>query len=228
MPIILPTSLQQEIEKPHGDVPLIWLAEIELARGDVGVPGLLFPITSYHEAVTWPLGSPDVRTWYPFPFSFTPLEQNQEGDLPQIQLSVDNTTRVLMRYLHEGSGLEGNRVTLYLVSESGLAIAYPNHEAQKVTLRISGVTAAEAISLRLEHPNYFARRSPQDRYIPGLCRHEYGGETCGYVLNGFATYQTCPKTADACVLRGDDHVVRGLPRLHPRRFGGFPGAQGPR
>jgi hypothetical protein len=227
MPLILPDSLRSEVAKTHGTVPYVWLAEIELARPDIGVPAVLFPITSYHTEVTWPIGSPNVRTWYPFPFTFTPIEQNQEGDLPQVEMAVDNTTRTLMRYLHEGDGMEGNAATLYLLTETALAIAYPDHEAQRIDLRIAGASAGDAVSFRLEHPNYFARRSPQDRYIPGRCRLEYGSTACGYVLNAFAAFPTCPKTSDACALRGDDHVARGLPRLHPKRFGGTPGAQGP-
>ena len=64
---------------------------------------------------------------------------------------------------------------------------------------------------------------PQDRYVASRCRWEFGSGQCGYVVNAVAAYTTCPKTLSACIARGQDHAARGLPVLHPARFGGFPG-----
>lgn len=229
MPLTIPPLMQAEHERPHGETRPIWFVEIECAkpfRTDplTVVPGVLLRITNWHETVAWPVGHPDAWEWQPFNFSFSPIEQDQEGNLPQIDLTVDNTARMLMRFLHEGDGLEGNKVRLYLANENGLEIAHPDHEFVGWDLDIAGASANdEAVTFRLEKVNFFQRLAPQDRYVASRCRWEFGGRECGYVLNAIAGYQTCPKTVGACAERGLDHAFRGLPVIHPRRFGGFPG-----
>jgi phage-related protein len=228
MPIILPTSFLDAIEKPHATSQLIWLAEIELARpyvsGFTTVPSTVLRVCNYHQAITWPVSSPLHESWDPYPFTFSPIEQNQEGDLPQVELSVDNTARLLMRYLHAGDGLEGNYARLWLVPEGGLGIAYPNHEYRRWDLQVAGAYATdEAVSFRLERANFFERTSPQDRFVARQCRWDFGSPECGYVINAVAAFTSCPRTKSACTARGQDHATRGLPVLHPRRFGGFPG-----
>jgi phage-related protein len=129
-----------------------------------------------------------------------------------------------MRYMHEGEGLEGNYCKVWLVSESGLLLTHPNHEYQLWEFQVAGAYASnEAVTFRLERANFFSRTTPQDRFVAGRCRWEFGGRECGYVVNSAALYTTCPKTLAGCVARGADHANRGLPVLHPRRFGGFPG-----
>lgn len=228
MPVTLPQSFLQEIERPWGTNPLIWLLELEVVRPSVGdsgaIPAILLRICNHHEPITWPVGSPAGEVWYPFNFSFTPIAQSQDGDLPQIDLSIDNTARTLMRYLHDGDGCEGNYARLILVPANGLSIAYPNHESQQWDLRVSGCLANdEAATFRLERANFFTRTSPQDRFVASRCRWGYGSRECGAVVNETASFQRCPKTVDACAEIGEDHRSRGLPVLHPERFGGFPG-----
>lgn len=228
MPITLASAFTSEIERPHGSSPLVWLVELELAQarrtGGTVTAATVFRASSYHTDVTWPVASPDAATWYPFPFSFTPIEQNQEGDLPQLDLSVDNCTRVLMPFLHAGAGMEGNRCTINLVPASALATAYPNHVFQTWDMRVAGCFAtAEAVTFRLERANFLSRNVPVDRFTAARCRWGFGSAECGYVINSVAAYTTCPKTLSACIARGNDHAARRLPVIHPRRFGGFPG-----
>lgn len=228
MPIQLPASFQSEIERPHGSNPMVCFVELQLAKpqksGDSVLPPLLFRVCDWHTFLAWPTGSPTGETWYPFNFTFSPVEQNKEGDLPQLDLTVDNSTRTLQRYLHNGEGFEGNYCHVYLVPANGLAIAHPNHEFAKWELQVAGCTADdEAVTFRLERANFFSRLSPVDRYGAQRCRWRFGSEECGYVINEVAAYTTCPKTLDACIDRGQDHLSRGLPVVHPRRFGGFPG-----
>jgi hypothetical protein len=66
-------------------------------------------------------------------------------------------------------------------------------------------------------------QSPNDRDVASRCCWAFGSAECGYVINAAAAYTTCPKTLSACIARGQDHAARGLPVLHPARFGGFPG-----
>jgi hypothetical protein len=234
MPLTLPQTFKDEGERPQQSNPWLWLLDLVVSRGDVGLPPVILRCTNGHGALTWPLGTPDLtdhprpqgaRTWYPFPFAHSGIEQNQEGDLPQVELTIDNSTRFLMSYLHSGDGLEGNRATLFLVPSNALSLTFPNHEFQAMDFAVAGAVANEtAIGIRLERPNFFARSSPMDRYVPSRCRWPYGSEFCGYVLNGFAAFPKCPKTIDACIARGADLVARGYPAsILPANYGGHPG-----
>lgn len=219
----LPASFLSSIEQAHGP-GFVWLLEIELDRGSDTVPPVLLRICDQEQPVTWPVSDPEARVWHPFPFQFTPVEQTEAGELTSIDLSVDNTARLLMRWLHDGNGLEGNRVDVYLVARNGLAIAHPNHEYEQIELEIAGAAASyDAVTFRLSRPNWFSIMSPTDRYVPKRCRWTFGSSECGYPINEFAAYTRCPKTIEACTERGDDMVARGLPRLLPDNYGGHPG-----
>lgn len=230
MPISIPQAFKDGGEQPHSSDPWVWFIEVELQRdfkidSVTAGPALMLRVTSWHETTEWPLNDPLGHVvWEPLNFQFTPIEQTSEGDLPQLDLSVDNTAKTLMRYLHGGDGLEGNSVAVYLVPKSALTVAHPNHEFQRWDMQVAGVFANDdAITFRLERANFFTRLAPQDRFVASRCRWQYGSKECGYVLNNLAGYPTCPKTVDACSLRGEDHRSRGLAVVHPRRFGGFPG-----
>jgi hypothetical protein len=122
----------------------------------------------------WPLSDPGSTTWYPFPFEFSPIEQNQEGDLPQLELTVDNTARFLSEYLHAGNGMEGNPATLFLVPTNALSLAYPNHQYQRWDLQVAGaVMNDEGVGIRLEMPT----SSRPCRQWTGTCRAGAGGST---------------------------------------------------
>jgi phage-related protein len=233
MPITLPQTFKDEIERPQQSNAMLWLLDLVVSRGDVLVPPVILRIYNGQSTLTWPLGTADTttgrlpagaRTWYPFPFAHSGFEQNQEGDLPQVELTIDNTSRFLMQYLHDGDGLEGNAATLFLVPSNSLGLTYPNHEFRHWELEVAGVIAnEEAIGIRLERPNFLQRTSPGDRYIPSRCRWQFGGPQCGYVINGFAAFTRCPKTIAACIARGADMEERGLPEILPGNFGGHPG-----
>lgn len=216
----LPASLKTEIERPQGGQGTLWLLELTLDRGSETTPPVIARLCDGNAVLQWPLGDPDTTTWYPFPFTFSPVEQTNEGDLTQVQLTVDNSTRMLMRWLHAGNGFEGNRAKLILVPRAALSIAYPAHEFESIDLEVMGAGANdEAVTLRLGSPNWFNLSSPSERHLP-VCKHEYGGPECGYVLNAFAAFPTCPKLIDPCAERGLDMVARGLPDILPGNFGG--------
>ncbi len=216
----LDASLMEEFESPQGRQGSVWLLELTLDRGDVGSPPVIARLCDGNQQLQWPLGDPDTTTWYPFPFTFSPVEQTNEGDLTQVELSVDNSTRMLMRWLHAANGFEGNPAKLFLVPRAALSIAYPDHEFESIDLEVMAASAnGESISLRLGQPNWFQIMSPQERHGP-KCRWQFGSPQCGYVRNAFSSYTTCPGLIDACAARGADMVARGLPNILPANFGG--------
>lgn len=230
MPLVLPNAFD-DAELPNGSEDYLWLVELTLQKSNrTGTDPAAFTapivmrVCSNSTPITWPASNPITQTWSPFAFAISPIETNSEGDLPVLQLQVDNTGRTLMSTLHNGVGLEGNPVTIYLVPRNALSIAYPNHEFQQWDFQIGNITAdSERVTLRLERINFFAKTAPQDRFIARRCRWQFGSEQCGYVINSNAAYTTCEKTVAACKLRGEDHLARGLPVVHPARYGGFPG-----
>lgn len=237
MPIVLPPTIQTQAEAPQPAKPFAWLLSLTVSRGSAGVPPVILRITDWHTSLQWPRpdpawSAPEQAAWaaawtfWPLPFRFSPFEQNQEGDLPASELAIDNTTRVLMRYLHAGRGLEGNPCTIYMVAQDGLTLAMPNHERREWKLQVQSVHAtSEAVVLRIASPNWFDARKPAERYVPNRCRWRFGSSECGYVINSVAAFTTCNKTVPDCTERGEDHRVRGLPVVHPANFGGHLGLQ---
>lgn len=230
MGLVLPASFKAQIERAHGTQEPLWLLELVLDPGSVSRPPVILRICDGQERLEWPLGNlaeggdPDPWYWEPFPFVFSPIEQTQEGQITQIDLSIDNAARMLMRFLHDGHGLEGNTAKLFLVYRNGLSIAYPNHEFQLLETEVQLAQADdEAATFRLGMPNWFGFTSPQARYIPKKCRWDFGSSRCGYVINAFAAFARCPKTIAACTARGADLIARGLPAVLPGNYGGHPG-----
>jgi hypothetical protein len=230
MPLSLPASFKTEIERPQGRVPIILMAEVELVRAADGFPPVLLRACNWHQSFAWrdptnPAGSSG-DTWYPLNIAHSPIQQDQDGRIQQVDVTVDNTARTVMRYLHNGDGCEGNHLWLYRVPASALAIAYPNEEFEKFELRLASIEASDqAVSFHCEQRNFLEWQAPQDVFVGSGCRwaKEFGGVNCGYVINEVAAFTTCPGTIPACTDRGDDERVRGLPVLHPARFGAFPG-----
>ncbi|MFN3242063.1 MAG: hypothetical protein ACE37K_11170 [Planctomycetota bacterium] len=227
MPITLPSSFASR-EDPHSADAYVRLLELELERPrldlDTPMPALLLRSCKWHEGLSWPPSHPESWGWQPWNFSLSVMRRDGEGNLPGLQLSVDNTTGALMRYLHAGAGLEGNTCRLYTVPQSALSIAYPNHEFERWDFEVISATAtSRAISIRLGFQNFYEKAAPQDRFTARRCRWPFGSRQCGYVVNSAAAYTTCDKTLGSCIKRGDDHVARGLPRMNPRNFGAFPG-----
>lgn len=223
----LPVTMRTAAEKPHQPLAWIWLWQIELQRRSATLPAVVLRMTSAERTIEWPPAgtAPPRLSWYPVQFTHGSLENSAEGDLPSVDLTIDNTARTLMPILHSGDGFEGNAASLYLVHESALeSPAYPDHEFQLWDFVIAEANASEStVTLRLEQPNFLDLRIPSARFLASRCRLQFGGPDCGYPITAVAAFTTCTKDVAACIARGDDEVARGLPRLHPERYGGFPG-----
>lgn len=220
MPRPLPTVMQVISELSHNSSPWIWLLRVQ-AQTDPELPPVVIPLTTHSAEVTWPPTGPDAETFYPYAWKFGSIEETSEGDLPQLDLTFDNSTRVLMGMAHQVNGFEGADAKLVLINSATLAIDTEFLEWDFVVA--SSTANAKAFQVRLEMRNFFQVQLPSDRYVANRCRRQFGGKHCGYVVNEVAAFQTCDKTLTACVAHGDDEVARNLPRLHPLRYGGFRG-----
>ncbi len=167
------------------------------------------------------------HAFQPFPIEVSDIDENAEGDLPQLQIAVGNQTRFLAKYFEippEEEALVGSVVYGFLVN------LYDTTQFLTYAFRCKqAVLTNEVCTLHLEFPSPLKRRVPQDRVNPSLCRLKFGTGTterpspCGYVINAVAAFTTCGRTLPDCIARGADEAARNIPVLHPQRFSGFLG-----
>lgn len=224
MPITLTDAWIAQANQLHGDTAWAWCWGLELDISESG--RYLLPMVNRDEAITLTAFSdpltPNVeaadRTHYPVPFRQSPFSENSEGNLPAVSLAVDNQSRLLNRYFEIGKGFVGNRAYAALVK-----VDTPQTTLSWTFTVASATVDMERVQLNLEMPNVLQTSFPEDRFDARRCGVQFGGVACGYPVNAAAAYTTCGLTIADCKLRGDDEVVRNLPRLHPRRFDAFPG-----
>jgi len=173
-----------------------------------------FRITSHNEQVTV-----DGKTYRPFPVIHEAIAGDSAGNLPQLTLSLSNVSRELDYYIETGKGLSGNRVEMRVYNR---AAAAPS-DLVAFTFEIAGVALSDTVvTARLQLPSFLRYQIPAELFVRGRCRWAYKGEQCAYR----GPIADCDKTlfgTNGCNVHGIDEESRGLPRLHPRRFGGFPG-----
>ena len=201
--------------------PWVWLYEVEVPT----TPPTRYRLTNYDAEITFGAatdGTPLVYT--PFPVVQTNLEQNAEGDLPQIQLQVSNESLFIRSILEDYDGLVGQPIVVKLVHTLELEVA---SAAVRFDGQIVSCSATfDRVSWNVSALSLTQAVLPGQRYIRGHCRFRYGDERCGYDLTNstLATaHPACSKSLEACELRGDEEVAAGLLRQHPARFGGWPG-----
>lgn len=210
----LSTHLQTEIRRLHGGRWLeLW--EIEIDASAVAL--LKFACVNHSAPITF--GS---VTYHPFPVARGPIEWNSEGNLPRTTLALDNRRRDLAPYLEQGQGFQDRVVTMRIVHEDWLALATDRYVLDWI---IAGAAVThETVQLTLEARAFATMQLPRERFMRDRCAWQFRSPVCGYEPDSAdgADYRTCAKTLDDCVLRGDDEVARGMPRLHPMQFGAFP------
>jgi phage-related protein len=163
-------------------------------------------------------------TWDPFSFDVEPLRSDSDGTLNGVRVSVSNVTRTIQSALETYEGLVDSPVRVMLVNRRDLASGLPLFEFRGEVLFSSADSRAVAIDVGLF--NLQSKNFPGRRAQRSSCRFLYGGGSCGYDTTRFGSLGTCDKTLDGsngCEAHGDDEVAAGLARLHPARFGGFPG-----
>lgn len=202
--------------------PWVWLYDIEVPT----TPPTRYRLTNYDREVNYGQNSAGVPlTYSPFPVVQSAVSQNVEGELPQIQLQVSNESLFVREILEQYDGLIGQPIVIRLVNF--LELNNPS-----AALRFDGQIVAckagfDRVTWNVSALNLMQSVLPSQRYIRGHCRFRYGDDRCGYDLNNgtlLAAHPTCDKSLMACEERGDtEAATAGLVRLHPGRFGGWPG-----
>lgn len=165
--------------------------------------------------------------WHPFPIAFEDFSETKRGDLPQIQIGISNVTLELMARLDEAEGLADQTVRILLVNTTDLSSAEYRIQWQGDIAKCE-VDQGTAL-FTLGRPRLNAASFPARRVLTQCSVTRFGNDECGYAVpdtpgESIGTgFSTCGRLLDNCRERGDDEVARGLERLHPRRYAGFPG-----
>jgi phage-related protein len=221
MPRVISPQVFQALHRLDSGVALLWLYEVE-------VP------SSPPTRIRMVGNSPSLETfrgnsYYPFPVTHTPVEEDTEGNLSVGSLVVGNITREINTVLTTYNGLIGSSVRIMLVSKADMLSGQPIIEQDFKIRRIA--INAEAITAQLANYNLFNTNFPAQRMMRGHCRFGYRSVGCGYSVpiseGGLAT---CDKTydgANGCTAHGESEVSAGYEQLHPKRIGAFLGIPRP-
>lgn len=213
--IALPAGFLTEIRKQQQTTPFVWLWK--LVADTTTIATTTFYLARYTEAVTW-----GGITWRPWPIEISAFDQSGSTDIPTMTLTLDNSTRILSRYLEIGQGFIDTTAQAYIVNTKNLGGSPVEYWTTSWTVAQATASAA-SVQFRLELINWNEVQLPQDRFNAQRCRWVFGSSECGYIDNSVAAYHSCDKTITQCTARGLDMLARGLPKLQPERFGGFLG-----
>lgn len=159
----LPASFTTESLRQHHTLPWIWLYAITLEATEISTPTA--QLTSTNDEIVFA-----GKNYSPFPVSHAPIRQDSSGDLPQTTLTFSNATREFIRFLETGDGLVGNPVEIILTHK---AVAAAN-EGIAWDFEIKGAVAENnAVTLRLEYPEFYRQPMPQDLFTRDRCRFRY-------------------------------------------------------
>lgn len=155
------------------------------------------------ESIIW-----NGHTWHPAAFELGELEESSEGEIPTVDLRVNDIERRITPHLDDYDGGVGAEATIYVVHADHLDHTEAEIEEDFELLDV-GIDYLNTIKIRLGSENLTNRRSPPHRYLKGHCRYqEFKGTLCGY--SGAET--ECDRTFERCRELGNS-----------TRFGGFPG-----
>lgn len=194
---IIPSALA--IEKNKLTTTGVWLILLDITL----TSGLVLNIVRNNENVTW-----NGTEYSAFPFEIDAVSDSSKGELPTLQLSLSNVTRIIQAYLEELDGAVGSIVTMHVVNSSHLTEDSSTLDMSFVVLSVN-TTAMKAV-FTLGSPSPLRRRFPLTRYLANHCNWQFKSAECSY--SGDAT--VCNRTYDFCYTLGNT-----------RRFGGFPGIQ---
>jgi lambda family phage minor tail protein L len=192
-----------------------WIALFEVSVSDTEV----FRLTNNETAITW-----NSQQFSPFPIDFESFEETSSGDLPYLNVAVGNVDQMLTGYLENQNGLLDREVVIRIVHTGNLSSNIAAIES-KLIIRATSVNDS-TVTFKLSHHPFFEVNFPHQRYMRHRCRHQFKSAECGWdQTKSSTTSTTCDKTLDGpngCVFHGNLYDA-GETKVHPDRFGGFPG-----
>jgi len=187
---MMDSTYVEESNKIASSGAWIWLMEIYTA-GATPNPTLRYtnnnakPKATEHYYTTWPVaggGLPPVEgeQYWSVPFALDDVAMSIDGAFPEYKLvigdlDVDGALRTRIR---EYDGLVGSTVRLMVVHSAHLDLTTP--AIDELAEILSCEVTAQAVVFTIGIPSLLSCRFPRDRYLPGFCRHKFGGALCKY------------------------------------------------
>lgn len=176
---------------------------IELLEVQISELGETLRITSNNQDVEW-----GGYTWTRFPIQGGDVEENAEGEVPQLEVRVSNALRVVQGYVEQTENmLEGDTAILRVVHSDHLGEqAYLTEQ-----FGILGVHCGiEWVTFTLGAENPFMWRFPLNMFKRNVCQvKRFKDADCLY--SGSAT--TCNRKFGRCISYGNQARYRGFPGL---------------
>jgi phage-related protein len=222
MPKELTPHQKKSVNQLEAEWPNFWLYEIEVPTD----PPTRYRLTNNTRAVqfgTNSLGEP--ITYFPLPIFHGGIKSASNGNLPSIDVSVGNVSREISAALAAYGGLVGAPCVIRLVNAGELLNSAAQYREDSI---VRGVRVTqEVVTFTLAAGNLYERQLPARRITSGHCGFQYGGAACGHdiELTGLLTCSKLKDGANGCTEHGDAELAEGAPRLHPERFGAFPGVK---
>ncbi|RMF74677.1 MAG: hypothetical protein D6744_14280 [Planctomycetota bacterium] len=213
----------ETILKLTDSAPWLWLLEVAIPTTSTTENALR--LVRNPKGITWGVFNDGTAiAWEPFPFTVSALADASDSTLRTVSVSCANVNREVQAIFELYGGLIGQRAVLRLIDGSDLSSPYP---LWKITGEVVSATATEkAASIEIGQAVITSRSFPGATIVRDHCRHKYGGTNCGYDTTRSGALQSCDFSLDGdngCIAHGDDEDAAGVTRLHPLRFGGFPG-----
>lgn len=153
-----------------------------------------------NENVTW-----KGKVYQAFPFSIDSVKEDSTGSEPEVQLTVDNTTRALQGMLEDTNGGNGYQVILRIVYTENMD---GEPDIEELFTNNHATSTEQSVTFRLGSGYPLNSRRPLYRFMKDHCRFVYKGIKCGCTSDK----ATCNHTITDCRARGNS-----------ARFGGFLG-----
>jgi lambda family phage minor tail protein L len=214
----LTPQLTEEAGKLRSASPWIWLLEVEVPTS----PPTRYRFAANPEAIVF-----DGQTYSPFPMRVGEVRQSADGDIPTIEVTIDNAALVIGHAVDQYDGLTGQPAKLILVNAADLGNPASRIEESGEVQSVS--VSARSVQVQLSAFSLYRLRIPASRYVSRGCRWQFASAECGYEIPSGATnavgggFNFCRKSLAACRERGEDEEARTVDVLHPKRFGGAPG-----
>ena len=193
--------------------PWAWLFEVHLGASEVAY------LTPNNESVTY-LGV----TYYPYPMTVPTVPEEQGTVLAQLELTVYQIDSMLTDRLYAGE-VVGQRCIARLVHLDHLTET-DIIEHETAILGAEVMRESRSVTFTLGQASWLNKLVGR-RFLRLRCHHVFGSSSCGYDTARSGALSTCSRLysdgSNGCVEHGDEEESLGLFRLHPARFGGFPG-----
>lgn len=187
--------------------PYVWLFEFQVPT----TPPERLRLAAHDTAVSYGTDGDGVPLVYsPYAVRLDPIEQNTDGDLVNLRVTVSNVKREIMALVEAHGAFVGQPATMQLVHLDLLSDAAPLVFVDGKVASASATVEALVFEVGLYYPS--RGTFPTGRISRDWCRFRYKGLRCGYA----GALPSCDKSKDGT--NGCDV------HNNTARFGGFPGA----